>query len=129
VWSGGVGSWTIPQPSADDWHHIAVVYDSSSAANAPQIYVDGIAQVVTQETAPKGTPLTNTDPYVIGNRGAGDQGWRGLLDELWIYDAALTAAQIQTAMKTANTTPSVVLTAPDGMLATTAATTTQSQTR
>lgn len=98
VWSGGVGNWSIPQPSANEWHHIAVVYDASSAANDPQIYVDGVAQVVTQETAPIGVPLTNADPYVWGNRGGGDRGWNGTLDELQIYDAILTLEQIQAAM-------------------------------
>ncbi len=105
AWSGGVGSWTIPQPSANVWHHIAVVYDASSEANAPQIYVDGVSQIVNQETAPRGTPLANTDPYVFGNRGTGDQGWSGMLDEVQIYDAALTAAQIQAAMTTAGSVP------------------------
>ncbi len=100
VWSGGIGRWTIPQPSLNEWHHLAVVYDASSAANQPQIYVDGVAQKVTQVSAPKGTPLTNTDPYVIGNRGSGDRGWSGVLDEVWIYHMALTVAQIQTAMAT-----------------------------
>src|SRR5262249_1649288 len=101
----GVGRWTIPQPSANVWHHIAVVYDASSEANTPQIYVDGVSQIVTQETAPLGTPLANTDPYVFGNRGTGDQGWSGRLDEVQIYDAALTAAQIQEAMPGASAVP------------------------
>src|SRR5262249_26199654 len=88
AWSGGVGNWTIPQPSLNAWHHIAVVYDASSAANKPQIYVDGVAQIVAQVSAPSGAPLTNADPYVLGNRGAGDRGWNGVLDDLRMYDVA-----------------------------------------
>ncbi len=104
-WSGGVGNWTIPQPSPNVWHHIAVVYDASSSANSPKIYVDGISQVVTRLNAPSGSPLTNTDPYVIGNRGAGDRGWNGVLDDFRIYYIALTSAQIQAALLTEGSSP------------------------
>jgi hypothetical protein len=76
------------------------VYDASSPANRPQIYIDGVAQVVTQVSAPSGTPLTNTDSYLLGNRGAGDRGWQGQLDDLRIYDRALTKSEIQSAMNT-----------------------------
>jgi hypothetical protein len=100
VWSGGIASWSIPQPTANVWHHIAVVYNASSPANRPQMYVDGVAQVVTQVSAPSGTPLANTDSYLLGNRGAGDRGWQGRLDDLRIYNRALTASEIQAAMST-----------------------------
>ncbi len=100
LWSGGRGAWTIPQPSANAWHHIAVVYDASSKSNKPQIYVDGVAQAVTQISAPSGSLVTNTDAYVIGNRGAGDRGWQGTIDEVRIYNRLLTASEIQTSMAT-----------------------------
>jgi hypothetical protein len=100
LWSGGVGSWSIPQPTANAWHHIAVVYSTSATTNKPQIYVDGVAQTVKQVRAPSGSPLTNTNAYVIGNRGAGDRGWQGEIDDVRIYDKALTASEIQSAMNT-----------------------------
>jgi pectate lyase len=100
LWSGGTGSWTIPAPSANVWHHLAVVYDASSPSNNPQIYVDGVSQPVTRTRAPSGTPLTNADAYVVGNRGGGDRSWRGLLDEVRIYNRLLTASEIQTDMTT-----------------------------
>ncbi len=125
VWSNGEGHWTIPQPSLNAWHHIVVVYDASSAANTPQMYVDGVAQVVTQKSAPSGTPLTNADSYVIGNRGATDRGWSGVLDDLRIYDSALTVEQIQTAMTTALSATTATLSASSETQTTTPKTTTQ----
>src|SRR5262249_52882011 len=122
-WSYGPGDWTIPQPSANAWHHIAVVYNASSAANKPQMYVDGVAQTVTQVSAPSGAPLTNTDSYVLGNRGAGDQGWSGMLDDFRVYSGALTAAQVQAAMTTAVSTSTATLNATIGTLATSSTTT------
>jgi hypothetical protein len=96
VWSGRTASWSIPRPSANVWHHIVVIYDASRVENNPRIYVDGVAQTVTRTRAPSGSPLTNPDRYVLGNRGAGDQGWRGKLDNLRIYNRALTAAEVAT---------------------------------
>jgi hypothetical protein len=69
---------TIPAPSANAWHHITVAYNAGSAANNPQIYVDGVAQVTRRVTNPSGTPLANADAYVIGNRGTDNaRGWSG----------------------------------------------------
>lgn len=97
-WSSTCGSWTIPQPGLNVWHHIAIVYDSSLATNDPKIYLDGVAQVITQKNQPSGTLSTNADPYVVGNRGAADRGWNGMLDDFRIYSKALSQADIQKAM-------------------------------
>ena len=106
VWSGGVGAWTIPAPSANVWHHITVAYNAGSAANNPQIYVDGVAQAVRRATNPSGTPLANTDAYVVGNRGTDNaRGWSGQLDEVRIYNRLLTVSEIQSAMNTAVAAP------------------------
>jgi hypothetical protein len=98
-WSGGGGSWTIPQPSANTWNHIAVTYDASSPNNNPLIYVNGVSQPVTRVNPPSGSPVANTDPYIIGNRGFNDRAWAGQLDEIGIYDTILTPAQIQAIIK------------------------------
>ena len=100
VWDGTIGSWTIPQPSANVWHHIGVIYDASSTANKPTIYLDGVAQTVSTTSTPVGSIVSNTDPYILGNSASGDRGWNGLIDNLYIYNAALTQAQIQATMNT-----------------------------
>jgi hypothetical protein len=94
VWSGGAGMWTIPAPPANAWHHIVVVYSVALPSNVPIFYVDGVAQAATTLSSPAGVALTNTDPYVFGNRGAGDRGWSGMLDEIKVYDRALLATEI-----------------------------------
>lgn len=97
-WSNTCGNWIIPQPGVNVWHHIAIVYDASLATNDPKIYLDGVAQLVTQKNEPAGTLSTNADPYVVGNRGAADRGWSGGLDDFRIYSKALSQADIQKAM-------------------------------
>ncbi|NIQ77436.1 MAG: hypothetical protein GTO14_13100, partial [Anaerolineales bacterium] len=80
------GSWKTPNSSIalNTWQHIVVTYDESSTENVPSIYINGQPQSVTQMEQPEGTALTNTDDYIIGNRGAGDRTFDGLIEEVRI---------------------------------------------
>ena len=72
------------------WHHVAVVKSGGTAT----LYTDGVAQggVPVNSAAP-----TNTLPLFIGyNPGEGTRGhWKGQVDEIHIYDRALSAAEAQ----------------------------------
>jgi hypothetical protein len=74
----------------NNWHHVAVVKSGGTAT----LYVDGAVQasVAVNAEAP-----TNTLPLFIGyNPGEGTRGhWKGQLDEVRIYDRALSAAEVQ----------------------------------
>lgn len=41
------GVWNFPAPATGGWHSVAIRHDSSSAANAPVVFVDGVSVVVT----------------------------------------------------------------------------------
>jgi hypothetical protein len=87
------GEWRTPAYSIayNSWHHIAVVYNSTSTLNNADLYIDGVKQSVSEITAPRGTPNVggiNADVGIIG------KGWDGLIDELRIHNRALTAAEI-----------------------------------
>ncbi len=91
AFSGTSGSWTIPRPSANVWHHICIVYEAV-AGSLPTIYVDGIQQTVTALSTTSGSPTTNANPYVIGGRGNDNlRAWDGRLAEFAIWNALLTA--------------------------------------
>ena len=79
-----------------EWTHVAVTYDSSNPANDPIIYINGVAQVVTENQAPSGS--YNSDAAfsgIIGNTAsATDRTFDGTIDEVRLYDYTLTAAQI-----------------------------------
>src|SRR5512139_3914486 len=93
-WNSVAGQWSIAAPD-NAWHHVALSYDASSAANDPLMYLDGASQVVTEGATPSGTLQTNTDAYVLGNRGAAwDRNWAGDLAEFAVWDAILTPAEI-----------------------------------
>ncbi|MBB5352164.1 glucose/arabinose dehydrogenase/regulation of enolase protein 1 (concanavalin A-like superfamily)/mono/diheme cytochrome c family protein [Haloferula luteola] len=77
-------------PSAGSWHHFAATYDGSLMI----LYVDGIP--VAWDEASGAIPTTN-DPLWIGtktpNSIAGDH-WSGDLDEIRLYNLALSGADI-----------------------------------
>ena len=73
------------------WHHVAVLYDGSQM----RMYIDG---VLDSSFVPTGMPDTNTHALTFGQRSDPSQAlyrWDGLIDELAIYNSALSAAEIQ----------------------------------
>ena len=92
------GDWRTPSNSIayGTWYHVAITYDSSSTANTPVMYINGVSQTVTTRTAPAGTQTSNVGTATIGNRAAADRYFNGLIDELRIYSRALAASEIAT---------------------------------
>jgi Concanavalin A-like lectin/glucanases superfamily len=98
------GEWRTPANSIayDSWHHIAVVYDSSSTLNNPDLYIDGVKQTLSRITSPRGTQTVNGGNGEIGLIG---RGWDGLIDELRIYSRTLSAAEIVSLYDQGNSGP------------------------
>jgi len=96
VFSTDYGEWHSPTNSISVgiWYHVVVVYDDSSADNDPYIYINGVNQTITETNAPIGTANTNTDNYLIGNRGATDRSFKGILDDFRISDCLLSASEV-----------------------------------
>jgi hypothetical protein len=93
------GEWTIPRPAANEWHHVAVVYDGTAAANNPTMYLDGVAQTVTQSNAPTAPAVAGVADLVIGNRPAGDRTWAGHLASCFLYNRLLSAGEVRQVMR------------------------------
>jgi len=77
-----------------NWHHVAVVYEPGNQV----IYIDGVSRGT---AAFAGGLLTNTDPLQIGADQYPSQPGRvfdGRIDEVRVYDQALTPAQVVEAM-------------------------------
>jgi hypothetical protein len=94
VWSGSSPQWSVTRPGANEWHHLAVVYDAGSTTNDPVMYLDGNPQSLSETTPPVGTPNTNSDGYMLGNRSAGDRTWDGRMAEFAVWDALLTPFEV-----------------------------------
>jgi uncharacterized repeat protein (TIGR01451 family) len=83
--------------STNQWHHIAGTYDGSTIA----LYIDG---ALASSTAHTGTISSNSGFLSIGSEDGrtgtcpacvGTRYYKGLIDEVTIYDRALSAAEIQ----------------------------------
>ena len=89
AWQGQVGS--VLPGSPQDWYHIAVTYDGSTGV----IYINGVLK----NTKPLLKPDTNTHDLYLGyddtlfNNLPGY--FNGLIDEVSIYNKALTQQKIQ----------------------------------
>ena len=71
------------------WHHVVVTYDGSSLASGVRLYVDG-RPAPAEITHDRLTETIKTDaPFRLGARTNGDL-FRGALDEVRLYDRALT---------------------------------------
>ncbi|WP_299548371.1 LamG-like jellyroll fold domain-containing protein [Seonamhaeicola sp.] len=94
---GGCSCSTI---NYDEWHHITAVYTSSTGAMT--LYVDG-EQVATGNVGSTGKVIENTDDangnFEVGRRSTEDvanlEYFKGDIDEVRVFDVALTAEQIQ----------------------------------
>ncbi|MGH7784508.1 MAG: chitobiase/beta-hexosaminidase C-terminal domain-containing protein, partial [Candidatus Binatia bacterium] len=92
------GEWDTPANTIayNSWNHVALVYDSSSTSNDADLYINGLKQTISKITAPQGTQTANEGTGTIGNRIPLDRGWNGMIDDLQLYNRALTNAEIQT---------------------------------
>ena len=95
--------------AANTWAFLTETYDGSTL----KLYVNGTQVASTPHT---GAISTSTNPLQIGGDSLYGQFFAGLIDNVRIYNVALTAAQIQTDQAKAISTP----TAPGTLTATTA---------
>ena len=85
-WQGD-GGFGAPVFAKGEWRHLAGVVDGKDMF----LYVDGVLEKEMPYNGPMQADSSETE---IGH--AGDGGWMGLIDEVAIYDRALSAAEIET---------------------------------
>jgi hypothetical protein len=95
--SSAIGQELISTTSVNDgeWHHIVVTYQAGGQA---RLYVDGGSPEMSKSTVPMPIIFSSSDFYVgaVNWRGDGPQGhFDGYIDELQIYDHALSAEEVQ----------------------------------
>ena len=92
------GCLTISTPMTPNvWHHVAFSYDDpgGAATKTARLYLDGVL-VATNATG--GAIGYDTRPVVVGadiENGSFNLGWRGFLDEITLYNRALSLTEIQ----------------------------------
>jgi len=83
----GRDSCSPDSPSVDEWHHIAGTYDGTIF----KCYIDG---ELADEWDYTGTMPENTASVTIGRRSTGGTWFNGMIDEVMIYDHALSEDEI-----------------------------------
>jgi hypothetical protein len=83
----GTSNWSSAH-TYGSWCHLAGVYDGSTV----QIYVNGTLE---SSVAFSGTVLQVAQPLCIGRYGTVGEAVNGLVDDLRLYNRALSAAEIQ----------------------------------
>ena len=82
-----------------DWQHVALTWESGVGLS---LYLNGVLDTPSNDK-PAQTGVTNGYDFVILGKGTKNglsdpSGWNGLLDDLRIYDIALTVEEIQSIM-------------------------------
>ena len=78
------------------WSNVAVVYDSSSVANVPAIYFNGVPMTVGSVSTPDGTRVTDAGQVVsIGNRADTQTTFDGSIASVLFGNFAPTAAEVK----------------------------------
>lgn len=92
---------TIP---LNQWTHIAITFNSAAGQGRQRIYINGVADTNTNNWT--GTLAANNCPFYIGgdiSTGSGctllpGRNFRGMIDEVKLYDYELSAAEVQADM-------------------------------
>jgi hypothetical protein len=86
-------TWGTAALAANTWTHLAATYDKTVL----RLYING---VLVGSRARTGNIATSANPLQIGGNTLFGQYFRGTIDEVRVYIAALTAAQVQADMNT-----------------------------
>ena len=126
------GSYEIDPPNIADgaWHHVASVYSAGGTFGLGNVqhYIDGQlvsdgqintgVDTVTVNTILSPTISGNASPVILGGRrqGVNTTSFTGLLDEIRIYDHALSQAEVSALVSTIPEPSSLLLVALGGLL-------------
>lgn len=83
--SGGQRQWGAHPGSGiapGNWYHVVVTHDATT--NTPVYVINGVVETVSLHSSATGSQLTNTDNYIIGNRGDQGRAFDGIIDEFRI---------------------------------------------
>ncbi len=95
--SGLAGRWYAPANSINtgQWIFVVVSYDRSSLSNDPVFYINGVKVTTTEAATPSGTYLSDASASLhIGADSDGSSGLDGKIDEVRIYNRALSADEV-----------------------------------
>ena len=79
-----------------DWYHVAVTYEVGGESNTIEIYVDGVLQNAATLSGSSQTVDTQLGTHAgVGRQDGGGAFYGGIIDDLRLYDHALTAEEVE----------------------------------
>jgi hypothetical protein len=92
-WSNSA-TWVVSPGAINNVYQVAVTYNSSSTANDPIMYVNGVSASVSETVTPSGTLATGTNaPFILASS-ASTASITGDTYNFLIYNRILSAAEI-----------------------------------
>ena len=79
----------------NQWHHVMVTYDGSRTSKAIKIYVNGKPEKFKVLLDDLNLTFENEEPFRIASGGGAGSRFRGLIDEVRIYDRVLLANEVK----------------------------------
>jgi hypothetical protein len=107
------GAWLARVQSAltdwdnGDWHHIVITWTNTTEADGLKIYIDNGAPT----TATASGTVTSNDEFYIGRRGGGSY-FNGSIDQVRIFNRALTQAEVTALYNEQSTKFTATVTSP-----------------
>lgn len=99
----GSCDWTFSLPPANAVTTLALAHDASSSVTDPTVYRDGVPLTVTNIVRSAGSLVTNSDGYVLGNRGDAIRHWHGWIGEVLVFDDMLSEEELRALSRDVNT--------------------------
>jgi hypothetical protein len=92
----GAGHWTSAGGSfaTGEWAHVALTYDGSAAINVPIFYINGLRVPYVLGKQPSGPVAMRGGSGTLGNDGAHNRPFQGLLSDMRMYDVVLAPRQV-----------------------------------
>ena len=84
---------TVRSLPAGQWHHVLGTYDGSRVASGVTIYIDGQAEKLEVLLDALNQSFNADEPLRIGARGGDQSRFRGYVDEVGVYAAALRSEE------------------------------------
>lgn len=98
-WSGNARWDSVGTLSNNTWNFVSVTYNSTSTANDPSFYINGILQTTVEVIAPSGSVTSDFGVNLtIGNDSTFSRGWNGNLCYVQMWRRTLSVAEINEAM-------------------------------
>ncbi len=86
------GTWDIAIV-AGMWQHLVIVYDSSSVANNPIVYLNGVSITATETTTPQGDFVSDASgSAIIGDGPISVTSWDGKIGDVILFTVEKNAA-------------------------------------